>query len=90
MKTIHRYVVPANDLPHQIELTGPIVHVATRAEVHVELWAVVDPEAAPTAHAFQVIGTGHPMPEGARTVVGTAVTPSGRLVWHLVELGGPA
>lgn len=87
MRTVYRYVIPVNDLPHHIELTGPIVHVATRIEDHVEFWAVVDNEAEPTMHQFQVIGTGNPMPEGTVSVVGSAITPSGRAVWHLVEIG---
>lgn len=88
MRTVHRYVVPVNDEAHRIELTGPIIHVATRAEEHVELWAVVDTDADPTVHTFLVVGTGQPMPDSAKCVVGSAITPSGRLVWHLVELGG--
>lgn len=88
MRTIYRYVVPVDDQAHLIVLTGPIVHVATRSEATVEFWAVADSDGEPTTHWLQVIGTGHPMSESAVNVIGTAVTPTGRLVWHLVEMGG--
>lgn len=88
MRTVYHYVVPVDDHAHRIGLTGPIVHVASRYETAVEFWAIADVNAEETLHWFQVIGTGHAMPEPSKGVVGSAVTPSGQLVWHLIELGG--
>lgn len=84
-RVIHRYVIPVNDRWHLLELRGPIVHVATRHEDCMEVWALNDPAAKPQMREFRAYGTGHPI--NAKTVhVGSAVTPSGRLVWHLMEL----
>lgn len=88
MSTVYRYGVPVDDLAHRFELSGPIVHVGTRRADVVEFWAVADKSAAQVIRWFQVIGTGHAIPEPAKGVVGTAVVPGGALVWHLVELDG--
>ncbi|GIF08696.1 DUF7352 domain-containing protein [Actinoplanes siamensis] len=85
-RTIYRSAIPVDDGQHVLDLTGPIVHVATRSEDYVEVWHIHNPGEPADARTFRVYGTGHPDVEGVH--VGTAVTPSGRLVWHLMELGG--
>lgn len=84
-RTIFRQVIPVNDQWHTLELSGPIIHVATRHEDCVEIWFINDPAAETETRAFRVVGTGHTMPPALATHVGTAITPSGRLVWHLME-----
>lgn len=85
MRTVYRYVVPVNGHPHDIELTGPIVHVATRSVSNVEFWAIAG-EHEPTVGTFEVFGTGQPVPHSA-AYVGTALAGrDGQLVWHLFEL----
>ena len=85
MSAIHRYEVPVDDRPHRHILGGPIVHVAAFHVDAVEFWAVYDVDGMQQQRAFQVVGTGHEIPSGARHV-GTAIAPGGRLVWHLMEL----
>jgi hypothetical protein len=83
-KSIYRYEVPVDDKPHTLELSGEIVHVATRDSASVEVWAW-HTGGHTIERAFQVVGTGQPLPEGWTRHVGTAIAPGGRLVWHLLE-----
>lgn len=46
------------------------------------LWAEVDPSSPIADRGFAVVGTGHPVPDGARCV-GSAL--DGPFVWHLYE-----
>lgn len=89
MRAIYRYVVPVNDLPHLVELTGPIVHIATRNKRHIEFWAIVG-DHEPAVRTFQVYATGQQIPAKAE-YLGTALAPpDGQLVWHLFEHTGAA
>lgn len=82
MTSVRRWVIPADDEWHGLDLHGPVLLVATRAEVYVELWTEHDDDAPGRRRWFRIVGTGQPT-EGAH--VGSAITPSGRLVWHLYE-----
>lgn len=84
-RTIFRQSVDVDDQWHTLELHGPIIHVATRGEDYVEFWWIDDPAADPELRAFRVVGTGHPMAPALAHHVGTAISPSGRSVWHLME-----
>lgn len=86
MRTIYRYVVPVDDRPHSFTLTGDPVAVAVAEACidRVEFWAEHDDDAGATDRSFQVFGTGHPLPPGAR-YAGTCNRVSG-LVWHLMEV----
>jgi hypothetical protein len=84
-RSIFRQSIPVDDQWHTLHLSGPIVHVATRGEDYVELWFIDDPAVEPEARAFRVVGTGQPMAPALAYHVGTAITPSGRFVWHLME-----
>lgn len=84
MRAVFRYVVPVNDEAHDIELAGPIVHVATRQYDLVEFWAEAG-EQESTVRTFQVFGTGQAIPHNS-AYVGTALAGRGELVWHLFEL----
>jgi hypothetical protein len=85
MRTIFRATIPVNDEWAVLELTGPIIHVATRGEDYIEIWFIHDPNTEPATRAFRVVGTGHPMAPALAHHVGTAITPSGEFVWHLME-----
>lgn len=85
MKTIFRQSIPVSDEWTELHLSGPIVHVATRGEDYVEIWFIDDPATEPEVRAFRVVGTGQPMAPALAHHIGTAVTPSGRFVWHLME-----
>lgn len=84
-RTVYRTVIPVDDSWHEIELRGPILHVATRREDAIEIWHLHDDEQDATLHAFRVVGTGHQLAPALATYVGSAVTPSGTFVWHLWE-----
>lgn len=84
-RTIHRLTIPVDGQWHTVALHGPIVHVATRQHRHVEIW-FIDNDGACTPEerrTFRAYGTGQPDVKG--THVGTAITPGGELVWHLME-----
>lgn len=85
MRAIHRETIPVNDLWHVVKLRGPILHVATRHEDAVEIWHLYDDDEPVTEHAFRVVGTGHELAPALANYVGTAVTPTGRFVWHVME-----
>lgn len=84
---IYRYEIEVDDQPHSFELTGgdPVRVEATPDSRIVQFWAVSDETVPPRKRTFQVVGTGHPLPTGARWRGTTSRTPGG-LVWHLVEL----
>jgi hypothetical protein len=83
MRAIHRLAIPVDDQWHTIALHGPIVHVATREHRHVEIWFIDNVGLPGEERTFRVYGTGQPDLKG--THVGTAITPDGALVWHLME-----
>lgn len=78
--------VPVDDAPHLFTLTGYPVAVGARQMGLVGFWAEHDDSAAGADRAFQVFGTGHPLPDGARWV-GTCLVQG--LVWHLYEIQVP-
>lgn len=83
MTKIFREVIPVDGEWHTLMLRGPVLHVATRSESAVEFWHLYDESAPAEARRFSVVATGELLPTGR--YVGTAVTPRGRLVWHLME-----
>ena len=84
-RQMFRYTVQVDDQPHVIRLTNDPVAVAVGATVdEVEFWAEHDMDALEYPAAFIVVGTGHPIPDGAR-YVGTCPRVHG-LVWHLYRL----
>lgn len=90
---IYRHEVPVDDCWHEIELTGPIIHVAARRPETVEFWAIHDASLPVTVPSFLVVGTGQPIESWGASkphrYVGSAVTAGGALVWHLLA-NGPA
>lgn len=97
-RTVYRYEIPVDDGVHELEFTGPILHVAARREDTVEVWHLHNPGEPARTRYFRVHGTGHPVPDGkhvgtaltpARVVMGSVVTPPGQFVWHLFEVDGP-
>ena len=92
-RCMYRHRVIVNGLPQKIGLGGDPLHVeAARvwvgadAQHAVDFWAESAGEGA-AVRTFQVFGTGHPLPDGARYWGPTARTSEG-LVWHLYELQG--
>lgn len=86
---IHRAELPLDDRPHGIDLTGGILHTAVRRPNVLDVWYQARPdEMAPMRRSFQIVGTGQPIPAhlGLHIFhVGTAISPDGQLVWHVIE-----
>jgi hypothetical protein len=91
-RRMFRYVVPIDDRAHVFELwSAPVAFAAVArsvpGEFSVEFWAEHATGGLTIAHAYQVFGTGHPLPDGAEHVATCPRTAEG-LVFHLYELTG--
>jgi hypothetical protein len=85
-RRILRYEVPVDSDWHVLDLPrGPIVHVAARMPDIVEFWLLDQGDGLVLTRAFQIFGTGQPIPPAAAEHRGTAITAGGSLVWHLME-----
>lgn len=88
---IHRAELPINDRPHGIDLTGEILHAAVRRFGVVDVWYQARPAGMePMRRSFQIVGTGQPIPTHLGLYLhgshkGTAISPDGALVWHVLE-----
>lgn len=80
--------------PQQLHLpvNAKIIHVGNKTNGFIDIWALVDEDAAEhtAPRTFQVFGTGHPIPEDAQycgtTIHGVSITvQNGSLVWHIFE-----
>lgn len=80
MRRILRETIPVDDQFHQ--LPDRVVHVAARCEDAVDVWWLDDSDVPAQDMKVRVFGTGHLVPADA-DYLGSAVTPSGRFVWHL-------
>jgi len=59
------------------------LHVGLQDD-HWMVWAMVDPNAHPEPRYIAVVGTGHPIPDGTGSYLGTIQQPP--FVWHLFEM----
>lgn len=85
-RQVFRYVVPVDDRPHVIHLTNDPLHVANGVTLdEVDFWAEHDTGGLEYPAAFQVVGTGQPLPDGAR-YVGTCPRTREGVVWHLFRI----
>lgn len=84
-RRMFRYVVSVDDQPHVIPLSHSPVAVAAIGAWSVEFWAEHTEGAPQIKRAFQVFGTGHPLPEGAKWA-GTCARTGEGIVWHLYEV----
>jgi hypothetical protein len=85
-RAMFRYEVPIDDQPHTIPLShSPVAVAAVKSWFAVEFWAESTRRATQVERAFQVFGTGHPLPEDARWI-GTCPRSEEGLVWHLYEV----
>lgn len=83
-RQMFRYVVPVDDEAHVFPLTSDPVAFAPIGDDQVEFWAEYEEDVRRSYRAFQVFGTGHPLPDGA-VWVGTSPRTELGLVWHLYE-----
>jgi len=89
MKTIYRYRLDAVevvslDMPNGAEVlsVGP---PRDGDDNPLDLWALVDVEAAMESRRFRIYGTGHTVPEFNGKFVGTVSLFNGRLIFHVFE-----
>lgn len=81
---IYCHEVPVDDRWHPVEAVMDPLSVGCREVGTVEFWAW-EPHGGPWPERFfRVFGTRQEIPDNVK-YWGTAVAPSGRLVWHLVE-----
>lgn len=85
MRCIRRWSVPGDDRPHSFPVTGPVLAV-DNGEIlgSVDFWFEYDPDRPEIMCWFQVYGTGHHLPAGAR-YIGTCPRTPLKLVLHLYE-----
>lgn len=88
---IVRHTIEVDDDEHLLTVPdqgNPFLHVAAREESSVDVWVLDGPDLPTRTAHLRVVGTGHEIAPTERWV-GTAVTPSQWLVWHLVERYDP-
>jgi hypothetical protein len=84
-RAMYRYQVGLAG-PETIGLTGePAAFGALADSAGIEFWAEHDDAGIAVPRTFVVVGTGHPVPDGA-VYAGTAPRTRHGLVWHLYEL----
>jgi len=84
MRQMFRYELHAS-AQRVFALSSDPVHVGATDDQVVEFWAEDSDDAPTVERTFLVVGTGHPIPEGARYIGTCPRTPLG-LVWHLYEV----
>ncbi len=91
-RTIHRHEIPVDGAWHQIELSGPILHVDCRDPRTVDIWTLHNDGEPTFVRELQVFGTGSVLAADAGKHIGTALSPAmppvarrGALVWHVFE-----
>jgi len=86
-RRVYRYQVPVDDQPHTFKVAGMPLRVAASGDARtVEFWIEDDDQfPAVTRRAFQVFGTGQPLPDIAKWRGTCERHPLG-LVWHLYEV----
>ena len=50
------------------------------------IWAEVDPDERLEVRRFRIAGTGHPVTVLPKTYIGTCISETSPLVWHVYEL----
>ena len=85
---IERYEIPVDDQTHTFTIGRGPLHFAYYTPRSVEFWAYTPTDSSANDREFTVIGTGHPLPAGTWHV-GTVISPSGNVVWHVLERGIP-
>ena len=86
MKTIHKYVLPAqDDVVVKMPIGAKILQVAAQRE-EICLWAEVDTAKKLENVEFEINGTGHELSSKKKTYLGTAQLHQGRIVLHVFRV----
>lgn len=95
-RKVYRYgpLEIANEDPQQVQLpvNAKISFVGSKTDGFIDIWAVVDEDAAEhtATRTFQIYGTGEPLPEDAQyldTIIQATLVSfrNGSRVWHVFE-----
>lgn len=88
MKTIWKFPLAVMDRQRVLMPKGTEILTVQRQSEQACIWAIVDDQAEMETRAFDIYGTGNPMPElamgDARKYVGTFQAPP--FVWHVFEI----
>lgn len=86
MLTIHKFSFKVDDTVKVALPNGAVIrHVGKQGGPpgHLTLWAEVNPDKPTVERTLFVRGTGHPLPDGAISFLGTVM--DGPFVWHVYE-----
>jgi hypothetical protein len=75
--TLHPTTVQHIEMPSDAE----ILTIQTQEQLPC-IWALVSPDAPKRKFAFEIFGTGHPVPDGQRKYIGTYQINGGELIFH--------
>ncbi len=92
---VYRYKLDVTDTQDVLMPTGAtLLHAEALGNRQIEMWAAVDPDAAPARRRIGIVGTGHDstFSPSRHAHVGTVINPANdliptRLVWHVFDLG---
>jgi len=85
---IERYEIPVDDQTHTFTIGRGPLHFAYYTPQSVEFWAYTPTDCSAMVRTFTVVKTGQPLPLGTWHV-GTVLSSSGNLVWHVLEVAQP-
>lgn len=89
MKRIYRYPLEITDrVTLRLPIGARILSVGPPrggSGFHLDLWALVDPDADGEDRFFCIVGTGNPAPDFIDRHIGTVATAGGALIWHVFE-----
>ena len=77
------YLEPGPQVVHAMPADAVVLRFRMQNRIPT-LWCMVDPENAPIDRHFQIVGTGHELPNGSRYI---GMAEDGPYVWHALELG---
>lgn len=82
MRTVYKYVIEMTD-EQKIDMRGgaEIIHVGLDPSRILCAWAIVDTTQPSIPVSIWVVGTGNPIPDGAKQFLASFV--QGRFVWHI-------
>ncbi len=85
MKKIWKYMLILSDHPFISMPKGAIVLSVDVQDGHIQIWALVDPEAPKEPRGFRMAGTGHPVEDAIASMRFIGTVQMGEFVWHIFE-----
>ena len=86
MKAIFKYPLQNVDSQAIIMPKDAVILCVKRQGASAFIWAIVDPDNQSVGRTILMVGTGHPLPEGAEVFyIGTYISEGGLFTWHCFE-----